>query len=168
MIDALDLDDHGRLMDTRCIVPTLRLDCRCFHGYMREVPYGCIDQGLLSVMYFLPGQAMAPHRHLDSDEYFTAVQGDATMVVNGERVMLPEGSTFLRHRGVLHAIRNDGPVLLVVQSFQTPLPADEATVWERIGWWQSSGNGCPRCWCGQTAGGCCLNCGADWPVSGLG
>jgi oxalate decarboxylase/phosphoglucose isomerase-like protein (cupin superfamily) len=128
------------------------------------VPFGCVDAGLLSVLYFLPGQAMAPHRHLDADEYFTVVQGEADMVVNGERVYLSEGHTFLRRRGVLHAIRNSSEDHLVVQSFQSPIPQDDATVWERVLWWSSTDAGtcCPRCWCGQREGDVCVNCGARW------
>jgi mannose-6-phosphate isomerase-like protein (cupin superfamily) len=146
------------------IVATLGLSSFCPSGYARDVPFGCVDQGLLSVIYFLPGQAMAPHRHLDSDEYFTVLVGDADMIVNGERVCLPQGHTFLRFRGTLHAIRNSGGGPLVVQSFQTPLPTDEATIWECVPWWMTRdiGSCCVRCWCGQMEDAHCLNCGAPW------
>ncbi len=138
---------------------------RCFHaeGFSREVPFGCVDKGLLSVIYFLPGQAMAPHRHLDSDEYFTCLSGTGEMLVNGEIWPLPEGFTFLRMRETLHAIRNPGPAPLVVQSFQSPIPHEESIVWQRIRQWPGGeGRCCRRCWCGQVESGECLNCGAPF------
>lgn len=142
------------------IVPTLSLTRVCPTGYSREIPFGCVDEGLLSVLYFLPGQAMRPHRHLDSDEYFTAVRGDAEMLVDGSLVMLPQGHTFLRRRGVLHALRNAGPGVLVVQSFQSPIPREERIVWEGVECWMNHGINCPRCWCGQRDDGDrCINCG---------
>jgi hypothetical protein len=104
---------------------------------------------------------MRPHRHLDSDEYFTALRGDAEMYVNGRLVPLEEGRTFLRRRGVLHAIRNSGPETLVVQSFQSPIPAEKMTRWESVpGWGEKPPCACPRCWCGQISDGRCENCNA--------
>lgn len=146
-------------MDLTCSV---RDDLYCPVGYARDCPFGCVDQGLMSVLYFLSGQAMRPHRHLDSDEYFTAVRGDAEMYVNGRIVPLLEGHTFLRRRGVLHALRNaDHSRTLVVHSFQTPLPRDEMTRWESVEHWSRSGSAsCARCWCGQAEEGHCANCGA--------
>ena len=144
----------------RLTVLTLSGEHFCPLGYAREVPFGCVDQGLLSILYFLPGQAMAPHRHLDSDEYFTAVRGEAEMIVDRVPTPLPEGHTFLRRRGMLHALRNPGPRPLIVQSFQSPLPSDAATVWERVDFWATSDRNCPRCWCGQSESGHCVNCGA--------
>ena len=132
----------------------------CDAGYGRSVPFGCVDQGLLSILYFLPGQAMAPHRHLDSDEYFTALSGEAEMLVDSALVPLPLGHTFLRRRGTLHAIRNVEAEPLVIQSFQVPIPQEEQIVWERIMWWPRTGSGCRRCWCGQIDSGTCANCGA--------
>jgi mannose-6-phosphate isomerase-like protein (cupin superfamily) len=146
--------------DIKRVIPTTRMGQYCVNGYARDVPYGCYNQGLLSVLYFLPGQAMAPHRHLDSDEYFTAVMGDAEMIVNGQVVPLPHEHTFLRRRGVLHAIRNPGPQGLVVQSFQAPVPQCESIIWEQVEGWTSSQIGCARCWCGQFEDGSCVNCGA--------
>src|SRR5947209_10289433 len=134
-------------------VPTLGSHHFSPLGYARSVPFGCVNQGLLSMLYFLPGQAMRPHRHLDSDEYFTAVRGTASMIVEGDRVELPEGATFLRLRGVLHALGNPGPDVLVVQSFQAPLPTDDGTLWEDVDGWTPSGKGCVRCWCGQREAG---------------
>jgi mannose-6-phosphate isomerase-like protein (cupin superfamily) len=134
----------------------------CDRGYARDVPFGCVDQGLLSVLYFLPGQAMAPHRHLDSDEYFTALTGDVEMLVNGRRIPLRAGQTFLRRRGVLHALRNPGSTPVVVQSFQVPIPRCERIVWEECPGWTTVGSCCTRCWCGQQINGRCLNCDADW------
>ena len=144
------------------IAQTLGKASFCTAGYARDVPFGCVRDGLLSVLYFLPGQAMAPHRHLDADEYFTVIEGEADMLVNGDRVSLPRHHTFFRERGMLHAIRNPGDTPLVVQSFQSPVPRDEATVWERIvGWTPSDSDACcPRCWCGQHEDGRCANCGA--------
>jgi mannose-6-phosphate isomerase-like protein (cupin superfamily) len=146
------------------IVQTLGRSSFCPTGYARDVPFGCVEEGLLSILYFLPGQAMAPHRHMDADEYFTVIKGESEMVVNGDRVCLPEGHTFLRQRRMLHAIRNSSEEPLVVQSFQSPIPQDEATVWERVPWWASADAGmcCPRCWCGQREGEVCVNCGARW------
>ncbi len=148
------------------IVQTLGKSSFCPTGYARDVPFGCVERGLLSLLYFLPGQAMAPHRHMDADEYFTAIEGEADMVVNGNRVPLPPGHTFLRKRGTLHAIRNSSEGRLVVQSFQSPIPSDEATVWERVVWWTTGDAGmcCARCWCGQREEDACVNCGARWKV----
>lgn len=130
-------------------------------GYARDCPFGCVDEGLFSVIYFRPGQAMRPHRHLDSDEYFTALRGDAEMYVNGRLVPLQEGQTFLRRRGVLHALRNPGPGNLVVQSFQSPIPAEEMTCWESVpDWGMQPALACPRCWCGQIEDDRCENCNA--------
>jgi hypothetical protein len=67
------------------IVQTLGKSSFCPTGYARDVPFGCVERGLLSLLYFLPGQAMAPHRHMDADEYFTAIEGEADMIVNGNR-----------------------------------------------------------------------------------
>lgn len=144
------------------IAQTLGRSSFCAAGYARDVPFGCVEHGLLSVLYFLPGQAMAPHRHMDADEYFTVIEGEADMIVNGDRVPLHPGQTFLRRRGMVHAIRNSGEQPLVVQSFQSPIPRDEATVWERVSGWSSrdAGKCCPRCWCGQREAGVCVNCGA--------
>lgn len=146
------------------IIRTLGGSSFCAGGYAREVPFGCVEGGLLSILYFLPGQAMAPHRHMDADEYFTVVEGVADMVVNGERVPLECGHTFLRRRGTLHAIRDSSAEPLVVQSFQSPIPADEATSWERVAWWtiEHADRCCRRCWCGQADGDRCANCGARW------
>lgn len=151
-------------MDIPGITSCIRDDVRSEGGYARECAFGCVDQGLFSVIYFLPGQAMRPHRHLDSDEYFTALRGDAEMLVNGRLVPLQEGHTYLRQRGVLHALRNPGTETLIVQSFQSPIPADSMTRWESVpGWEGTHGDACPRCWCGQIERGVCENCGA--PVS---
>ena len=144
------------------IAQTLGRPSFCSAGYARDVPFGCVENGLLSVLYFMPGQAMAPHRHMDADEYFTVIEGEADMLVNGNRVPLPQNHTFLRQRGMLHAIRNSSESPLVVQSFQSPIPRDEATVWDRFLGWTSNDAGtcCPRCWCGQSEDGTCVNCGA--------
>lgn len=148
-------------MEILGIASSRRDDVESAVGYARDCPFGCVDEGLFSVIYFRPGQAMRPHRHLDSDEYFTSLRGDAEMYVNGRLVPLEEGKTFLRRRGVLHAIRNPGPDLLVVQSFQSPLPAEEMTRWESVhGWGVEPDGACPRCWCGQIDGGTCQNCNA--------
>lgn len=148
-------------MEIPGIASCRREDVALPEGYARDCPFGCVDEGLFSVIYFLPGQAMRPHRHLDSDEYFTAVRGDAEMYVNGRLVPLLEGETFLRRRGVLHALRNSAPDLLVVQSFQSPIPAEEMTRWESVpGWATEPPHACPRCWCGQIEGGRCENCNA--------
>ena len=149
-------------IDHTLTVRTLQGEHFSQSGYAREIPFGCIDQGLLSILYFLPGQAMAPHRHLDSDEYFTAVLGNAEMLVNGALVTLPLGHTFLRRRGVLHAIRNQSAGPLIVQSFQVPLPSDAATVWDKVDFWTCAGDCCPRCWCGQSESGRCVNCGGPY------
>jgi mannose-6-phosphate isomerase-like protein (cupin superfamily) len=143
------------------IAQTLGRPLLCPAGYARDVPFGCVEGSLLSVLYFLPGQAMAPHRHMDADEYFTVIEGEADMLVNSDRVPLPQGHTFLRQRGMVHAIRNSTDQPLVVQSFQSPIPRDEATVWERVLGWacDDAGMCCPRCWCGQHEDGTCLNCG---------
>lgn len=143
------------------IINGQRDDMYCPAGYARDCPFGCVDQGLLSVLYFLPGQSMRPHRHLDSDEYFTAVSGNAEMYVNGRIVPLLKGQTFLRSRGVLHAIRNSTDGRLIVQSFQSPIPSDAMCRWETVEGWGTPGPGtCPRCWCGQIDSGTCVNCGA--------
>ena len=148
-------------MEISGIASCLREDVRSDLGYARDCPFGCVDAGLYSVIYFQPGQAMRPHRHLDSDEYFTALRGNAEMYVNGRMVPLPEGQTFLRRRGVLHAIRNPGSEVLVVQSFQSPIPAEKMTRWESVpDWGEEPAGGCPRCWCGQIEGGRCDNCNA--------
>ena len=151
------------MLDQRLhIVQTMGRSSFCSAGYARDVPFGCIAVSLLSVLYFLPGQAMAPHRHMDADEYFTVIEGEADMLVNSERVPLHQGHTFLRQRGMVHAIRNSSDHPLVVQSFQSPIPRDEATIWEKVMEWTSldAGTCCPRCWCGQREDGTCLNCGA--------
>lgn len=148
---------------TRNVVSTLGRESFCRGGYTREIPFGCVGDGLLSILYFLPGQAMATHRHLDSDEYFTAVSGDAEMFIDGQVVPLHEGYTYLRLRGTHHAIRNRGPAPLVVQSFQVPLPGDSATVWEPVDGWACDEWACRRCWCGQREMGLCANCGAPLP-----
>lgn len=142
------------------IVHTLGPGEFCDAGYARSVPFGCVDQGLLSLLYFLPEQSMAPHRHLDSDEYFTTISGEAEMLVNGALVPLPLGHTFLRRRGTLHAIRNVTSEPLVIQSFQVPIPQAEEIEWERVAYWPRTGTGCRRCWCGQIETGNCANCGA--------
>lgn len=143
------------------VVRSVRDDMYCQSGYSRDCPFGCVDQGLMSVLYFLPGQAMRTHRHLDSDEYFTSAQGDAEMYVNGRLVPLPEGHTFLRCRGMLHALRNASDKPLVIYSFQSPIPAEEMTRWESVEEWGApEENSCPRCWCGQQENGACVNCGA--------
>lgn len=147
--------------DLGAIVRSFRSDLYSPIGFSRDCPFGCVDQGLLSILYFLPGQGMRPHRHLDSDEYFTAVQGDAEMYVNGRIVLLPEGHTFLRCRGVLHAIRNPGAAPLIVQSFQSPIPREENIRWESASeWGEGRPEACPRCWCGQEDDGRCANCAA--------
>lgn len=143
------------------IAGTLRDDLYEPLGFARDCPFGCVDQGLLSILYFLPGHAMRPHRHLDSDEYFTAVNGDADMYVNGRVVCLPMGHTFLRRRGVLHAIRNSLSHALIIQSFQSPIPRKEMIRWESApDWGQGQPGSCVRCWCGQEEHGRCANCGA--------
>lgn len=148
------------------IIDGTRDDLYCSIGYARDCPYGCVDEGLMSILYFLPGQVMRAHRHLDSDEYFTSVRGDAEMYVNGRIVPLPEGHTFLRRRGVLHALRNAGSAPIIVQSFQSPIPREEKIVWESAEEWGAQPPGaCPRCWCGQTDIGACVNCGA--PMDGM-
>jgi mannose-6-phosphate isomerase-like protein (cupin superfamily) len=148
-------------MDVLGIAACRRGDVAIPEGYARDCPFGCVDQGLYSVIYFRPGQAMRPHRHLDSDEYFTALQGDAEMYVNGRLVPLDEGQTFLRRRGVLHAIRNPGPDMLIIQSFQSPIPAEDMTRWESVpDWGPQPPFACPRCWCGQIEDSRCENCNA--------
>lgn len=143
------------------IASGIRDDLYSALGFARDCPFGCVDQGLLSLLYFLPGQAMRPHRHLDSDEYFTAVNGDAEMYVNGRIVPLPAGHTFLRRRGVLHAIRNTLSHALIVQSFQTPIPQEEMIRWESAPeWGRGQAGSCVRCWCGQEEDGRCANCAA--------
>jgi mannose-6-phosphate isomerase-like protein (cupin superfamily) len=146
----------------RDIASSVRNDMYCEIGYARDCPFGCVHDGLMSVLYFLPGQAMRTHRHLDSDEYFTAIQGDAEMYVNGRIVPLLQGHTFLRRRGVLHAIRNTSSCSrLIVHSFQAPIPTEEMTRWESVPDWGSvDERACPRCWCGQEEGGLCANCEA--------
>jgi mannose-6-phosphate isomerase-like protein (cupin superfamily) len=144
------------------IARSIRDDMYSDVGYARDCPFGCVDQGLMSVLYFLPGQAMRTHRHLDSDEYFTAIRSDAEMYVNGRIVVLRQGHTFLRRRGVLHALRNTSTTEpLIVHSFQTPLPAADMTRWESVPDWGNLRDGaCPRCWCGQEEDGLCANCDA--------
>lgn len=147
--------------DPGAVVDSIRSDLYSPLGFSRDCPFGCIHQGLLSILYFLPGQCMRPHRHLDSDEYFTAARGDAEMYVNGRIVALPQGHTFLRRRGVLHAIRNAGEEQLVVQSFQSPIPREEKIRWESAPeWGAGQPEACPRCWCGQEEDGRCANCAA--------
>jgi len=143
------------------VVNGIRDDLYAPLGFSRDCPFGCVDQGLLSILYFLPGQSMRIHRHLDSDEYFTAVSGDAEMYLNGDNVPLPEGHTFLRRRGVSHAIRNLSTDNLVIQSFQTPIPQEEMIHWESVPEWGVGTPGsCPRCWCGQLEDDRCANCAA--------
>ena len=160
---ASDVDNRARedehVIDG--IASGIRDDLYAPLGFARDCPFGCVEQGLLSVLYFLPGQAMRPHRHLDSDEYFTAVNGAAEMYVNGRIVLLPLGHTFLRCRGVLHAIRNSGPKPLIIQSFQSPIPMEEKIRWESAPEWGEGRPGsCVRCWCGQEENGRCANCAA--------
>ena len=92
----------------------------------------------------------------------TVMENDAGVLAQGatEIVRLAEGHTYFRPRGVLHALRNASAHYLVVQSFQSPLPSDEATRWVRVEHWPRSGDGCPRCWCGQVEDDRCVNCGA--------
>jgi mannose-6-phosphate isomerase-like protein (cupin superfamily) len=164
----IHVHSEASMLEARGVVKTVRTVSATVEGYGREIPFGCVGAGLLSILHFLPGQAMAPHRHLDSDEYFSALSGDAEMLVNGDFVDLPQGHTFLRTRGTLHGLRNPGPGLLVVQSFQAPLPSDDATRWEHVAEWKPpAGRHCPRCWCGQIEEGRCLNCSGMCSQAGL-
>ncbi len=55
-----------------------------------------------------PGPGARPHIHHEADEAFYVVDGELTVVLEGESIVAPAGSFVLVPRGLRHTFRNQG------------------------------------------------------------
>ena len=59
-----------------------------------------------------PGGGPPPHYHLDEDEWFYVLEGQASFLVDGQWQDVPVGTALFMPRGVVHTFRNVGPAPL--------------------------------------------------------
>ena len=70
-------------------------------------PMGCKGVGF-SYVRIKPGQgASYVHRHKVQEEVFIALKGDGTIILNGKRIKMPEGTAVRVAANVWRAIGND-------------------------------------------------------------
>lgn len=55
-----------------------------------------------------PGRAEIPHRHSRAGQVFLILEGEATMVIDGQAISLACGDSLHVPAGALHQFRNDG------------------------------------------------------------
>jgi mannose-6-phosphate isomerase-like protein (cupin superfamily) len=67
-----------------------------------------------------PGSQQALHRHLTHEQVYVIISGRGQMLVGGEEREVRERTLVFIPPGAEHAIRNDGPELLVYLSATTP------------------------------------------------
>jgi len=70
-------------------------------------PMGCRGVGLSYVRIKPGGGATKVHRHKVQEEVFIAIKGDGTIILDGRRIKLPEGTAIRVAAKVWRALGND-------------------------------------------------------------
>ena len=71
---------------------------------------------------FEPGQEHAAHTHAGQDKLYVVLEGEAEIVVGGEKRSVASGGAAFAPSGVEHSIHNRGTTRLVVLAVLAPPP----------------------------------------------
>jgi len=61
----------------------------------------------VDVYCFEPGQSQSEHVHDDADKIYQVLDGEATVLVDGQSHVLGEGEAIIAHAGESHGLRNE-------------------------------------------------------------
>lgn len=64
------------------------------------------DQLWCEIACYEPGQSTVMHKHPFEEEAITVIEGTANMNIDGEEVVLPQGSVVRFDKNVMHDVRN--------------------------------------------------------------
>ncbi len=73
---------------------------------------------------FEPGQEHAPHAHKGQDKLYVILEGSGTVQIGEQTELLSAGDVAFAPAGVMHSIRNPGPLRLVVMAILAPPPTN--------------------------------------------
>lgn len=73
---------------------------------------------------FEPGQEHAPHAHKGQDKLYVILEGSGMVQIGGQTELLSAGDVAFAPAGVMHSIRNPGPLRLVVMAILAPPPTN--------------------------------------------
>jgi quercetin dioxygenase-like cupin family protein len=73
---------------------------------------------------FEPGQEHAPHAHKGQDKLYVVLEGSGMVQIGEETELLSTGDVAFAPAGVMHSIRNPGPLRLVVMAILAPPPTN--------------------------------------------
>ena len=73
------------------------------------------------------GKSISYQRHFHRDEYWTIVDGEGEIIIDGVQKLVKRGDSFIIHRNQLHAIRanNDCASLIIVEVQLGPILSEE-------------------------------------------
>jgi len=89
---------------------------------------GKVDLGRAGFVFaglncFLPGQEHQAHAHAGQDKLYYVVEGLGEATVGDETYVVAAGDLVLAPADVLHSMKNNGPLALVVLTILAPPPA---------------------------------------------
>ncbi len=74
----------------------------------------------LEIGIFKPGEDLKPHTHLESDEIYYIIKGEAHLRVGKEELTLAEGTAAIVPSGEEHYPKNDGKETLEIAFITSP------------------------------------------------
>jgi len=80
------------------------------------------DDALVKVFALGPGAELDPHEHADATNVFHVLEGEPTVVRDGEEERLDAPAVVLNERGDVHGARNDTDERAVFTASLCPLP----------------------------------------------
>ena len=72
------------------------------------------------------GKSISYQRHFHRDEYWTIVDGQGEIIIDGVRQSVKRGDTFIIRKGQLHTIRANGSHADCADCAESPIPQSES------------------------------------------
>jgi quercetin dioxygenase-like cupin family protein len=82
------------------------------------------DSLFVGLNCFEPGQQHEPHAHKGQDKLYIVLEGTGMVQVGEQTELLSAGDVAFAPSGVIHSIRNTGPLRLVVMAVLAPPPTN--------------------------------------------
>lgn len=81
------------------------------------------DDVLVKAFALGPGAELSPHDHADATNVFHVIEGDVTVIRDGEEETVAAPGVVLHERGVEHGARNESDETAILTASLCPLPS---------------------------------------------
>ncbi|MCL9812462.1 cupin domain-containing protein [Natranaeroarchaeum aerophilus] len=92
-------------------------------GELLDAEVVVTDDVLVKAFALGPGAELSPHEHADATNVFHIIEGEVTVIQDGEEETISAPGVVLHGRGVAHGARNDTDETAVLTASLCPLPS---------------------------------------------